>query len=116
MPQDKQLWVLAGGNGAGKSTFYRCFLEMQGIKFVNADIIAKQIDKDNPEKFSYEAAAKAAKLRSSLLRKGVAFCFETVFSHPSKIDFIAEAKTFNYQTILVYIHLQNAALNLARIA
>lgn len=116
LQQDKQLWLLAGGNGAGKSTFYRCFLEAQGIKFVNADIIAKQIDKNNPEKVSYEAAAKAAKLRSSLLRKGISFCFETVFSHSSKIDFVAEAKAFNYQVILVYIHLQNTELNLARIA
>ena len=48
--------------------------------------------------------------------KGLSFCFETVFSHPSKIDFVAEAKSLGYEIILVYIHLQSSELNLARIA
>lgn len=116
MADRKQLWLLAGGNGGGKSTFFRCFLERSGIRFVNADLIAKQIDPENPELKSYEAAAIAAKLRTSFLKKGVSFCFETVFSHPSKIDFVAEAKSLGYETILVYIHLQTTELNLARIA
>jgi len=38
----KQLWLLAGGNGAGKTTFYRLQLEPLGMPFVNADILAKQ--------------------------------------------------------------------------
>lgn len=36
----KQLWLLAGGNGAGKSTFYRTQPARRGIPFVNADILA----------------------------------------------------------------------------
>ena len=40
MANPKQLWVLAGGNGAGKSTFYYLHLAKYGIKFVNADLIA----------------------------------------------------------------------------
>ncbi len=116
MPVKKQLWLLVGGNGAGKSTFYRLFLQDASISFINADLIAKQIAPDSPEAHSYEAAAIAAKLRSSYLKKGISFCFETVFSHPSKIDFVAEAKSLGYEIILVYIHLQSSELNLARIA
>ena len=116
MADFKQLWLLAGGNGVGKSTFYRCFLQDSGMSFINADLIAKQIDPDNPEAQSYHAAAIAEKLRTSFLQKGISFCFETVFSHPSKIDFIAQAKSYGYETNLVYIHLQSAELNLARIS
>jgi predicted ABC-type ATPase len=116
MPGKKQLWLLAGANGAGKTTFYNIYLASKGVKFINADLIAKQIAPDEPEARSYEAAAIAAKLRSSYLRKGLSFCFETVFSHPSKIDFVAEAKSLGYEIILVYIHLQSPELNLARIA
>lgn len=47
-------------------------------------------------------------------RKG-AFCFETVFSHSSKIDFVAQAKALGYKIILVLIHLDNVSLNQARI-
>jgi len=116
MSGSKQLWLLAGGNGVGKSTFYRLFLEPLGLIFVNADLIARQLDKNQPEALSYEAAAMAATLRTSLLQQGCSFCFETVFSHPSKIDFVAEAKALAYETILVYIHLESVALNQARVA
>lgn len=39
----KQLWILAGGNGAGKSTFYDRYLKTKGLSFVNADRLAKEI-------------------------------------------------------------------------
>lgn len=113
---EKQLWVLAGANGAGKSTFYQKFLAPKGLKFVNADSIAKKLAPEDPEEFSYEAAARAELLRRQLLDDGVSFCFETVFSHPSKIDFLAEAKARGYEIVLVYIHLELPELNAARVA
>ena len=112
----KQLWILAGGNGAGKSTFYRTRLAAKGLVFINADIIARQLYPDTTEIHSYDAAMIAAEMRSQLLQQGRNFCFETVFSHPSKIDFIAEAKALGYEIILVFIHLDDSALNQARIA
>ncbi|WP_428034130.1 AAA family ATPase [Amphritea sp.] len=114
--QPKQLWMLTGGNGAGKSTFYRKFLQPLGMPFVNADILAKQLFPDDPEGNSYTAAQLAANMRQQLLLDGANFCFETVFSHPSKIDFIAKAKALGYQIILVLIHVQSSALNHARIS
>lgn len=111
----KQLWVLAGGNGVGKTTFYRLFLEPHGIHLVNADIIAKEINPNNPESVSYEAASHAEQLREELISLGVSFCFETVFSHESKIDFVAKAKALGYEIILVYIHLVTVELNEARV-
>lgn len=115
MNGSKQLWVLAGGNGAGKSTFYHLFLAKYGLKLVNADLIAQEIDYENSEESSYQAATIAEKIREDLISKGVSFCFETVFSHGSKIDFIAQAKAHGYHVVLVYIHLNNSALNEARV-
>ncbi|VAX05992.1 FIG027960: hypothetical protein [hydrothermal vent metagenome] len=114
--KNKQLWVLAGGNGAGKSTFYRTRLEALGMPFINADILAKQLYPHDPEKYSYDAAKIAAEMRIKLIMEGRSFCMETVFSHPSKIDFVAQAKAMGYQVILVFIHLDIATLNQARIA
>lgn len=116
MKKGKQLWVLAGGNGAGKSTFYRTRLEPLGLPFVNADILAKQLYPEQPEQHSYEAAKIAETMRKQLLREGRSFCFETVFSHPSKIDFIAQAKSMGYEVVLVFIHLENSSLNRARVS
>ncbi|OQW43320.1 MAG: hypothetical protein A4S08_00730 [Proteobacteria bacterium SG_bin4] len=116
MNRRKQLWLLAGGNGAGKSTFYRTRLASNGLSFVNADIIAKLLYPQEPEAHSYHAAKLAEHMRLQLLRQGRSFCFETVFSHPSKIDFVAYAKTLGYEIVLVFIHLCDPALNQARIA
>lgn len=115
MSGEKQLWVLAGGNGAGKSTFYHQYLSQYGIKFVNADLIARTMDTDHPERLSYEAATLATEMRENMIATGESFCFETVFSHESKIDFIAVAKAHGYSVILVYIHLTDPSLNEARV-
>ena len=116
MKPRKQLWLLAGGNGAGKSTFYRTQLEPKGIPFVNADILARQLFPEHPEQHSYEAANIAQELRFQFLKEGRSFCFETVFSHVSKIDFVAQAKAIGFEIVLVFIHLDQVELNSARIA
>ena len=116
MSTSKQLWVLAGGNGAGKSTFYRTQLAPLGLPFINADILAKELYPEAPEEHSYDAAILASEIGSQLLHDGRSFCFETVFSHPSKIDFVAQAKTLGYKIILVFIHLDTIFLNQARVA
>ena len=112
----KQLWLLVGGNGAGKSTFYRLVLEPLGLPFVNADRLAKLVYPAAAEEHSYEAALLAEQQRNTLLVSGASFCFETVFSHPSKIDFTARAKALGYTVIMVLIHLEKAELNAARVA
>jgi len=112
----KQLWVLAGANGSGKSTFYKNFLAGRQLPLVNADLIAQAIDPQAPAAVSYQAAARAEVIRRQLLESGVSFCFETVFSHPSKIDFVAQAKALGYEIVLVYLHLALPDLNVARVA
>jgi predicted ABC-type ATPase len=113
---DRQLWLLVGGNGAGKSTFYELLLEPRGVPYVNADRIARIIAPDAPESVGYDAARIAGRIRQQLLDHGASFCFETVFSHISKVDFVAEAKALGYEIILVLVHLDQPQLNLARVA
>jgi predicted ABC-type ATPase len=115
MTKSRQLWVLAGGNGAGKSTFYRLLLAPRGAKLLNADVIAAALNPKAPEKAAYMASHLSLRLGEELLIQGVSFCFETVFSHESKIDFVARAKALGYEIILVYIHLDAPILNEARV-
>ena len=112
----KQLWILVGGNGAGKSTFYRLMLKPCGIPFINADQIAREIYPDDPEENSYNAAKIAEQMCNEQIQAGTSFCFETVFSHPSKVDFLGQARALGYQIILVLIHLEHTDLNKARIS
>lgn len=111
-----QLWLLAGGNGAGKSTFHRLFLARHGLPFINADLIARDLEPHAPEAGSYRASLVAEKLRADWLEARRSFCFETVFSHPGKVDFVARARALGYQVVFVHIHLETPELNVARVS
>jgi predicted ABC-type ATPase len=111
-----ELWLLIGGNGAGKTTFYQRFLARRKIPLVNADNIARSLWPDAPEKHSYEAALIAERERFRLIEERQSFCFETVFSHPSKVDFVGTAKAAGFRIRIFYFHLELASLNKARVA
>ncbi|WLQ12888.1 AAA family ATPase [Hahella aquimaris] len=110
------LWVLVGGNGAGKSTFYKHKLAHLDIPFVNADEIAKGYAQTIDDEVTLRAAQEAQALREQLLRERRSFCMETVFSHPSKVDLLLSAKRHGYEITLVYIHLQLEDLHVNRVS
>ncbi len=111
----RDLWVLAGGNGTGKSTFYRLYVQPRGMELLSADLVAKRLEPDNPEIANPLAQAWVDEKRVHLLDEGRSFCYETVFSHPSKIDFLADAKARGYRITLIYLHLETTELNQARV-
>lgn len=116
MSERPQLWVLAGGNGAGKSTFYRERLQPLGIGFVNADLIAREIDPAMPAAASYAAAQEAMRRVAERIEARIPFAYETVASHPSKLDLMRRAADAGFEITLVYLHLADPGLNVARVA
>ena len=98
----KRLDVVVGPNGAGKSTFVALTLAplLPGSVFVNADEIARQRWPQDTAAHAYEAARIAAATRASLIELGRPFIAETVFSHPSKLDLVREARAAGYVVVL----------------
>ncbi len=109
-----QLWLLVGGNGAGKTTFYR-ESDLSGLPFVNAGRLARRLSPDAPELAIYDAARAADDPRRRYLQEGTTFCAETVFSHQSKVDFVRDAVRCGFEVNLVYIHLPED-LHVARVS
>ena len=109
------LVVLAGINGAGKSTFYFQSLRHLNLPFVNADLIAAQLWPQEPFAHAYEAAERAAQMRDQFLARKRSFVTETVFSHVSKVSLIEKAKGTGYRVILIYIHLDGSDLARMRV-
>jgi predicted ABC-type ATPase len=109
--------VLAGSNGAGKSTFFREFLEPTGIAFVNADNMARSLNPGAAEAVGYEAARLAEAIRQDLVARGETFCMETVFSDPQgeKVEFLRAAQTKGYIIIFVDICIAGVELSRARV-
>ena len=44
MKKDKTLFIVAGANGSGKTTFALNFSALENLYFINADEIAKEYD------------------------------------------------------------------------
>jgi predicted ABC-type ATPase len=98
----KQLHLVVGPNGSGKTTFVTEFLslELPGYVYVNADEIAKARWPDDPAAHAYDAAQVAAETRAYLIAGGRPFIAETVFSHPSKLDLLRSAQRAGYHVVL----------------
>jgi predicted ABC-type ATPase len=112
-----RLDLVIGPNGAGKSTFVRLTLtdEVSDSPFVNADEIARLRWPHDAEGHSYEAAEVAARTRESLISERRSFIAETVFSHPSKLDLIRDARSAGYIVVL-HLLLVPEPLSVERVA
>lgn len=64
---------------------------------------------------SYLSAAIIECFRELLLEKRQDITFETVFSHPSKLDFMRVAKENGYKVYLYYVCLDDPDMNIARV-
>jgi predicted ABC-type ATPase len=105
--------AIAGSNGAGKSTFFDAHLKSSGLRFVNADVIARDLEID-----AYEAAGVVTALRKELVNQRESFIFETVFSDPvgDKLNFLKKANESGYAVVLCFIGLTDAATSEQRVA
>ncbi len=114
-------YLLAGPNGAGKSTLYRAALATGLIppeaEFVNADLYeaAHLVHITNPMKRSKMARQWADDRRAACLVAGDPFVSETVFSHPSKLELLATAKSAGFAVVLLVVCVDEPRHLLARV-
>ena len=105
--------ALAGPNGAGKTTFYYAHLQSVGLRLVNTDLLARELNIG-----SYEAAKVAASIRRNLVSQRESFVFETVFSDPvgDQIAFLKEAVQAGYTVVLCFIGMSGPEISEERVA
>ena len=105
--------AVAGPNGAGKTTFFGSRLQAAGLRFVNADDLAREVGVD-----AYQAAELAGRVREALLEQGESFIFETVFSDPvgEKLAFLKRAGRKGYAVVLCFIGLDGPERSEERVA
>lgn len=113
----KNLYIIAGCNGAGKTTASFTILpEILDCKeFVNADEIAKGLSPFQPEKVAIEAGRIMLQRINELLNTVENFAFETTLATKSYRSKIIAAKEKGYNISLVYFWLQNVELAIERV-
>lgn len=114
---DKNLYIIAGCNGAGKTTAsYTILPEIIECKeYVNADEIVKGISPFQPEKVAVEAGRIMINRINELLASGETFAFETTLSTRSYRQKIESAKSKGYTTTLLFFWLKNIELAKERV-
>lgn len=113
----KKLYIIAGCNGAGKTTAsYTILPEILDCKeFVNADEIAKGISPFQPEKAGIESGRLMLKRIKKLMESGESFAFETTLSARSYVQLIDKAKQFDYQVTCLFFWLDSEELAISRV-
>jgi len=109
---EKNLFIIAGCNGAGKTTASFTILpEILNCKeFVNADEIAKGLSPFQPERVSFEAGRIMLHRISELLENNETFAFETTLATKSYNSKILGAQQKGYNVVLLFFWLQNVEL------
>lgn len=113
----KRLYIIAGCNGAGKTTAsYTILPEILDCKeFVNADEIAKGLSPFQPEKVSFESGRIMLNRINELLLENNNFAFETTLSTRSYKNKIFEAKEKGFRVTLLFFWLQSIDLAKERV-
>lgn len=116
--KEKNIYIIAGCNGAGKTTASFTILpEILDCKeFVNADEIAKGLSPFQPEKVSFEAGRIMLERIEVLLKSNENFAFETTLSTRSYKQKLIQAKQNGFKVKLLFFWLPTIEMAVNRVA
>lgn len=113
-----KLYVIAGPNGSGKTTFAKKFLPNYAgcFEFVNADLIAKGLSPFGPSKFAIKAGKLLLDQIANFSKKKADFAFETTLAGKGYTNIFKQMKRDGYEIHLFFLWLPDVKLALARVA
>ncbi|NMH25607.1 zeta toxin family protein [Flavobacterium solisilvae] len=116
--KEKNIYIIAGCNGAGKTTASFTILpEILDCKeFVNADEIAKGLSPFQPEKVAFEAGRIMLERIETLLKSNENFAFETTLSTKTYKQKLIQAKTNGFKVKLLFFWLPTIEMAINRVA
>ena len=118
MNSELKFYIIAGCNGAGKTTAsFEILPQILNCKeFVNADEIAKGLSPFQPETVAIEAGRLMLNRIQELLNHKVDFAIETTLSTRTYINIISQAKSLGYEVCLLYFWLNSPEMAIQRVA
>lgn len=115
---DKDLYIISGCNGAGKTTASFTVLPeiLQCREFVNADEIARGLSPFNPASVAIEAGRLMLQRIEELLARQVSFAIETTLATRTYLNLVRRAQATGYRVSLLFFWLRTPELAIQRVA
>ena len=112
-----RLFIIAGCNGAGKTTASFSLLpEVLNCRvFINADEIARELCPQHVESVAFEAGRVMLEQINEKIRGGETFAFETTLSARSYRETILLAQALNYHVTLLFFWLESVEMAIERV-
>jgi len=112
------LYIIAGCNGAGKTTASISVLPniLKCRQFVNADAIAKGLSPLDPDSVALLAGKMMLERIHELLSRHETFAIETTLSTRSYVNLVRKAHKSGYKVVLLFFYLQSVKLAEERVA
>src|SRR6266850_146774 len=111
------LYIIAGPNGVGKTTFANRYLpeEARQLEFVNADLIAKGLSPFDPDSVSIEAGKIALRRIRELIAHKIGFTWETTMSGRTAAGWLKDARDGGYKVKAYFLWVRSPETTIARI-
>ena len=111
------IYILAGPNGVGKTTYANLYLPdvIRELEFVNADLIARGIAPYAPEGAAMEAGRIALERIRHLIDSGTSFTWETTMSGRTAVRWLQSAKHAGYTIKCYFLWVRKVDTTLERI-
>lgn len=118
IPRHPRVYIIAGSNGAGKTTFAREFLleQVKCKEFVNADFLAQGFSPFAPEIAAIKAGRFTLERIRELSKKKKDFAFETTLAGKTYFQMLKKLKKEGYSIHLYFLWLPKVEIALKRIA
>ena len=112
-----ELYIIAGPNGVGKTTFAGTFLPKYADckNFVNADLIAEGISPFSPEAAAVRAGRLMLNEIAFFAERRATFAFETTLSGRSYLKLIRRLKKLGYEVHIFFLWVKSADVALSRV-
>ena len=116
--QKPRIYILAGPNGVGKTTFACQFLAeyVHCTEFLNADLIAAGLSPFAPESQNARASELLLERMDALVEKRATFSFETTLAARSYRQRIIAWRERGFSVHLFFLWLPSAEMAIARVA
>lgn len=115
----QEIIIIAGPNGAGKTSFANEYLpaEKEGLVYLNADEIARELDDPSLPKAHLDLRAGREMLTriDALVGAGTEFMFETTLASLTYVRKVPIWQALGFTVALIYLRLPNVEMSIERV-